>query len=64
MQVQAQNIVIEPESVATTFMIYGTVQGKGFVSVLDFASLHTRNCVMSDNLDDEKSDYEVWTPKD
>jgi hypothetical protein len=47
----AQNIVTEPNSKATAFIIYGTVGAKGFISILDFASLHTKECIRTDNMD-------------
>lgn len=62
---EIENIIMEPSNTASHFLVIGeNSAGKGVVVALDFTSLHTRNCVESDNPNTDTSDYETWSPSD
>jgi len=65
--VLVDNIMIEPGSTSTSFLIYGTRESSaggrsGAVFQVDFGDLHTRACKGVDVPDVDESDYETWTP--
>lgn len=74
-----ENIIIDPNSISQQFMVYGSYaesdsdaegsknskQDKnGFLTYLDFSSLHEPQCKGADNAGAEDSDYEQWSPYD
>jgi hypothetical protein len=66
--VDVDNILIEPKSVSTRFVIHGhyanTQSRKGVIISLDFSQLNIRTCEGAATPEDAKSDYELWTPYD
>lgn len=65
--VLVDNIMIEPDAVSQSFVIYGTRQGKdgkreGSIFHLNFEGLHTRPCIGADRPGQDGSDYELWSP--
>lgn len=65
--VLVDNIMIEPGSTSTRFLIYGTRESSagGRIGVLfhvDFSELHQRPCTGVEIPDTDESDYELWSP--
>ncbi|KAL4482775.1 hypothetical protein ABPG72_022335 [Tetrahymena utriculariae] len=64
--VMISNIITEPGNTSDKFLVYGSVEGdsdiSGIIVLLDFASLHPRDCSGYENPDTSDSDYEYWTP--
>lgn len=65
--VLVDNIMIEPDAVSQTFVVYGTrktANGKleGVAFHLNFEGLHTRACQGADRPGLDGSDYELWSP--
>ncbi|XP_954685.1 sortilin-like protein, putative [Theileria annulata] len=58
------NIVIEPSSSATEFLLYGNRNGVGVVFHLDFATLNQPACRGIWAINSSSSDYETWVPRD
>lgn len=60
------NIVTEPGNTSDKFLIHGTINGdseiSGIIILIDFSSLHPRNCSGHDNPGTDDSDYEYWVP--
>jgi hypothetical protein len=57
------NIVNNPTSTATSFIIYGTnTEEQGVLVHVNFQTLKLRNCEGADAADSKESDYEKWTP--
>jgi len=64
--VLVDNIMIEPNAVSQTFVVYGTRKSKsklaGVVFHLNFEGLHTRPCSGAESPGQADSDYELWSP--
>eukprot|EP00922_Rhytidocystis_sp_ex-Travisia-forbesii_P048724 GHVS01072536.1.p1 GENE.GHVS01072536.1~~GHVS01072536.1.p1 ORF type:complete len:907 (+),score=145.46 GHVS01072536.1:205-2925(+) len=58
------NIVIEPDSSAVEFLVYGTRDSSGVLYHLDFAALGQPACRNVYGADSVSSDYETWMPSD
>lgn len=56
------NIVIEPNSSVTEFLLYGTRNGIGILYHLDFSTLGQPICHGIWSVNSESSDYETWSP--
>lgn len=62
---EVDNILIEPNTTATTFLMYGTRDGgEGVVYYMEFDALHFPACQGVWAADSVSSDYETWTPSD
>mmetsp|Transcript_11552 Transcript_11552/g.15062 ORF Transcript_11552/g.15062 Transcript_11552/m.15062 type:complete len:887 (+) Transcript_11552:98-2758(+) len=58
--IQVENVIIEPTSKSTRFLVYGRDASKmgtnrGIIVSVDFSSLHERVC--------SDADYEIWRPR-
>eukprot|EP00922_Rhytidocystis_sp_ex-Travisia-forbesii_P048723 GHVS01072535.1.p1 GENE.GHVS01072535.1~~GHVS01072535.1.p1 ORF type:complete len:907 (+),score=123.35 GHVS01072535.1:202-2922(+) len=62
--VDVDNIVIEPDSSAVEFLVYGTRDDKGVLYHLDFTALGQPACRNVYGADSVSSDYETWVPSD
>eukprot|EP00386_Alphamonas_edax_P014095 GDKI01043378.1.p1 GENE.GDKI01043378.1~~GDKI01043378.1.p1 ORF type:complete len:717 (+),score=231.79 GDKI01043378.1:264-2153(+) len=62
--IDVDNIVIEPDSSAVEFLLYGTRGETGVVFHLDFNALGQPQCKGVWSADSVSSDYETWTPSD
>jgi len=62
--VEVDNIVTEPNSTSTKFLLYGTRGESGVVYHLDFDALQQPLCKGVWAADSVSSDYETWTPSD
>merc|ERR1719316_2412910 len=62
--VDVDNIVTEPNSTCTKFLLYGTRGDSGVVYHLDFDALGQPLCKGVWAADSVSSDYETWTPSD
>jgi hypothetical protein len=62
--VEVDNIVTEPNSTSTKFLLYGTRGDSGVVYHLDFDALGQPLCKGVWAADSVSSDYETWTPDD
>jgi hypothetical protein len=70
-ELMVENIIVEPHSKSTRFLVYGmrddaqlSNKGQGVVVALDFSNLHERQCKGHDQAGEATSDYEHWTPSD
>ena len=64
LQFEVDNIVTEPYSVSTKFVMYGTRQDAGVLYHLDFNGLNQPICKGIWAADSQSSDYETWSPTD
>jgi len=62
--VEVDNIVTEPNSTSTKFLLYGTRGDSGVVYHMDFDALGQPLCKGVWAADSVSSDYETWTPSD
>merc|ERR1719218_540515 len=62
--VEVDNIVTEPNSTSTKFLLYGTRGDAGVIFHLDFDALEQPLCKGVWAADSVSSDYETWTPSD
>lgn len=62
--VEVDNIVTEPNSTSTKFLLYGTRGDAGVVYHLDFDALGQPLCKGVWAADSVSSDYETWSPSD
>jgi len=65
-KIQVDNIVIEPRSVSSKFIVFGEsrVEKRGVIISMDFKELHMVKCQGESNPDSPESDYEYWSPND
>jgi len=62
--VEVDNIVTEPNSTSTKFLLYGTRGDSGVIYHLDFDALGQQLCKGVWAADSVSSDYETWMPSD
>lgn len=63
--VYADNIISQPNFKGKHFLIYGkTKNEKGFITRMDFGSVHERNCTVATDYSEGNQDYELWSPRD
>merc|ERR1711959_318122 len=66
--IMVDNVIIEPSSISTRFVVYGTYvapEGEDVAGVLislDFSTFHERSCVGANRAGHTESDFELWTP--
>jgi len=61
-----ENIIIQPNSTSTRFLVIGNPasdDSEAELIVADFAGLHTRVCTGEDKAGKKESDYELWNPR-
>ncbi|CAI2385075.1 unnamed protein product [Moneuplotes crassus] len=65
-KMQVDNIVIEPTSTSSKFIVFGEPndEGIGIIVSMDFNELHENQCKGEQTPDQEGSDYEYWSPND
>ncbi|CAD7952931.1 unnamed protein product [Amoebophrya sp. A25] len=63
-RMEVDNIVTEPDSVSTSFLVHGTRGTSGIVYHLDFGSLGMPTCAHPESAGSVSSDYYKWTPSD
>lgn len=65
-KMQVDNIVIEPRSISSNFIVFGEPhEGKnGVIIAMDFNDLHEARCQGASTPDTKGSDYEYWSPND
>eukprot|EP00927_Polykrikos_kofoidii_P066198 TRINITY_DN61841_c0_g1_i1.p1 TRINITY_DN61841_c0_g1~~TRINITY_DN61841_c0_g1_i1.p1 ORF type:complete len:870 (-),score=172.66 TRINITY_DN61841_c0_g1_i1:108-2717(-) len=61
---EVDNIVTEPNSTSTKFLMYGSRGDAGVIHHLDFDALGQPLCMGVWGADSVSSDYETWTPSD
>lgn len=58
------NIITEPNSTSPTFVLYGSRNGVGVLTHLDFTGLHQKSCDGIEAAGTPQSSYELWSPSD
>ena len=64
LKLSVDNIVTDPNSASSQFIVYGTRGSSGIVYHLDFAMLGMPECQNPYGAGSVASDYYVWTPSD
>mmetsp|Transcript_105106 Transcript_105106/g.307137 ORF Transcript_105106/g.307137 Transcript_105106/m.307137 type:complete len:859 (-) Transcript_105106:22-2598(-) len=58
--VRVNNVIIEPDAMATKFLLYGDRDRVGIAKLIDFSSVHKRTCHGAAAAGTSDSDYEKW----
>eukprot|EP00301_Raphidiophrys_heterophryoidea_P025845 c8766_g1_i1.p1 GENE.c8766_g1_i1~~c8766_g1_i1.p1 ORF type:complete len:832 (-),score=166.43 c8766_g1_i1:209-2704(-) len=56
------NIITEPNSTSTSFVLYGSRNGAGVLVSIDFSNLHVAQCQGIEAAGRPESAYELWSP--